>query len=195
MNLKNLDQYIGADYMKISDQNILRQLRRGDIKTFESLFHDFHPGMILYSLSILKNKAQAEGVVQEVFYNIWKNRNEFRLKISWQSYLYKSVYNNSVMILRKSKREVKLDEEVLLNLEDKETGPLVEIDLKELNQTITSTLGKLPVRTRKIFRMSRFEGMKYKEIANSLSISVKTVEANMGKALKAFRLSLKNYGY
>lgn len=179
--------------MKINDQNILNQLRKGDINTFETLFHNYHPGMISYAHSILKNKDQAEEVVQDVFYNIWKNRDEFRLKTGWQNYLYKSVYNNSLMILRKSNREMKLEDDVLINLEGREKDPSTEFDLTELKRVISNTLEKLPIRTREIFNMSRYEGMKYKEIANHLSISVKTVEANMGKALKAFRSSLKNY--
>ncbi|MCF8378570.1 MAG: RNA polymerase sigma-70 factor [Bacteroidales bacterium] len=181
--------------MKLNDQYILKQIRKGDIKSFESLFHKFYPGMVLYSLSILKNKSESEEVVQDVFYNIWKNRNEFLLKTSWQSYLYKSVYNNSLMLLRKSNRKQLIEEDAIKNLEGSEKDPSEEIDLKLLNNAISKTLELLPERTREIFNMSRFEGMKYKEIALQLSISIKTVEANMAKALKAFRMSLKNYGY
>jgi len=181
--------------MKKDDQFILKQLKKGDIKVFESLFHSFHPGMLLYSISILKNKSLAEEVVQDVFYNIWKNRDEFVIKTSWRSYLYKSVYNNSLMVLRKREQNLRLEEEVLINLPGEEIDPSAVIDIRDLNTAITKTLDALPERTRKIFSMSRNEGMKYKEIASLLSISIKTVEANMGKALRAFRLSLKDYGY
>jgi len=181
--------------MKINDRNILKQLRKGDIKSFESLFHQFHKGMSLYSISLLKNEMLAEEVVQDVFYNIWKNRNEFNLNSNWQSYLYKSVYNNSMMQIRKNKKEIRVEDEYLANIEDMKPDPSIEMDLGELNKTIESTLKLLPERTRNIFKMSRFQGMKYNEIAIKLAISVKTVEANMGKALKAFRVSLRNYGY
>ena len=71
--------------MKINDRNILKQLRKGDIKSFESLFHKFHKGMRLYAISLLKNEVLAEEIVQDIFYNIWKNREEFYLKSKWQS--------------------------------------------------------------------------------------------------------------
>lgn len=181
--------------MKKNDQYILKQLRKGDIKVFESLFHSFHPGMLLYSISILKNRSLAEEVVQDVFYNIWKNRNEFLIKTSWHSYLYKSVYNNSLMVLRKKDRSMRLEEDTLKNIPGNGIDPSEEIDFNVLNSAVKKTLEEMPERTRNIFSMSRNEGMKYKEIAKQLNISIKTVEANMGKALRAFRLSLKDYGY
>ena len=181
--------------MKKDDQYILKQLKRGDIKVFESLFYSFHPGMLLYSISILHDRSLAEEVVQDVFYNIWKNKNEFLIKTSWHSYLYKSVYNNSLMVLRKKDRVISLEEETIKNLAVNDSDPSEEIDFNVLNNAVTKTLESMPERTRRVFSMSRYEGMKYKEIASKLSISIKTVEANMGKALRAFRLSLKDYGY
>lgn len=181
--------------MKINDRNILKQLRKGDIKSFESLFHQFHQGMLLYAISLLKNEVVAEEIIQDVFYNIWKNRGEFNLKNNWQSYLYKSVYNNAMMYIRKHNKEILLGDNSLLNIVSETDDPSKEIEYKGLKKDVEITLKKLPEKTQNIFRMSRFEGMKYQEIANKLEISIKTVEANMGKALKAFRISLRNYDY
>ena len=133
--------------------------------------------------------------MQDVFYSIWKNRKDFRLTSGWQSYLYRSVYNNSMNYLRKTRKEYLLEEEVKENKAASSGDPYEEMSYTELNETINATLEKLPERTRQIFRLSRFEGLTYNEIAKKLSISVKTVEANMGKALKAFRLSLEEYGF
>ena len=181
--------------MGIKDKNILRRIRKGDIKAFESLFHHYYPGMCLYAVSLLKNEDQSEEIVQDVFYNIWKNREEFNLHTSWRSYLYKAVFNNSMMQLRRSKKEVRADEEWLKTQADIQTGTDGELNYNELNELIVRTLDQLPERTRQIFKMNRFEGLKYKEIARELSISIKTVEANMGKALKALKIALKELGY
>lgn len=179
--------------MSINDPRIARKIARGDIKAFEELFHRYYPGMCSYSESIVHIPEVAEEVVQDVFYNIWKNKDALHITTSWQSYLYRSVFNNSMMYLRKAKREQPLED----HLAELQAGTGEDMDEKmdtdAMNALIIYTLDSLPERTREIFTLSRFEGMKYKEIADKLEISVKTVEANMGKALKALRTSLTDF--
>jgi len=179
--------------MNITEHRTLSRIRKGDIKSFETLFHYYYPGMCSYAESLTKKANVAEEVVQDVFYNIWKNKSDLRITSSWQSYLYRAVFNNSMMYLRKAKREMPLDERWAESQVSSQDDPAQELDAKELNAVILYTLQKLPERTRQIFNMNRFEGLKYKEIAVKLSISVKTVEANMGKALKALRTSLEEF--
>lgn len=179
--------------MNIAEHRTLSKIRQGDIKSFESLFHHYYPGMCSYAESLTKKTNIAEEIAQDVFYNIWKNRAELRITTSWQSYLYRAVFNNSMMYLRKVKREMPLDERWAESQAHTSEDPSEELSAKELNAVILYTLQNLPERTRQIFNMSRFEGLKYKEIAEKLSISVKTVEANMGKALKALRISLEEF--
>jgi RNA polymerase sigma-70 factor (ECF subfamily) len=180
--------------MVLNEKQQLRKIRKGDIASFEKLFYRFYQGMFHYAESLVRKEEVAEEVVQDVFCNIWKNRESLWITTSWQSYLYRSVYNNSMMYLRKHRRELLLDD--TLSVEDG-TGPpdpLQEIQYREITDLVTRTIEDLPARTREIFRLNRQEGLKYREIAERLSISVKTVEANMGKALKALRNSLEKYG-
>lgn len=179
--------------MNIRENRILKKIRKGDVKEFESLFHQYYPGMCSYAESLVKQSGVAEEIVQDVFYNVWKNRSDLRIYASWQSYLFRSVFNNSMMHLRKHKREQPLDENwAESNLE---SGELLseEMDAREMNAAMIYTLEGLPGRTQEIFRLSRFEGLKYNEIASELSISVKTVEANLSRALKALRISLEKF--
>jgi RNA polymerase sigma-70 factor (ECF subfamily) len=179
--------------MNLKDQYLLGRIKRGDIGAFEKMFHQFYPGMCSYAEKLVSQAPVAEEVVQDVFYNIWKNRDVFRVSTSLKSYLYRSVFNNSMMYLRKSKREVRMDKNTY-ELSDFAPGPVEEFEGNEVSDLINNTLENLPERTREIFQLSRFDGLKYKEIANRLSISVKTVEANMGKALRALKTSLDEYG-
>lgn len=178
--------------MNLKDQYTLVRLREGDLAAFEALFHRYHPGMCSYAESLTHKCEVAEEIVQDIFYNIWKNRSEFRITSSWQSYLYRAVFNNSMMYLRKMKRESSLNMTWADNI-PAGTDPASQYDLEEINGVIMKTLEEMPERTREIFSMNRFEGMRYKEIARKLSVSVKTVEANMGKALKALRGSLEQF--
>ncbi len=179
--------------MNLKDQLLIVQIKRGNIQSFETMFHRFYPVLCAYAARILKKEDVAEEVVQDVFYNIWKNREELGITVSLSSYLYRAVYNNSMFYLRKTKKEIPLDENLILTRLDPDDDGSKILDVGEINMIIDKTLSNLPVRTREIFSLNRFEGLKYKEIAIKLSISVKTVEANMGKALKAFRNSLADY--
>ncbi len=181
--------------MKIRDKNILRKIQKGDIKSFETLFHRYYPGMCLYAKSLVKKDNIAEEIVQDVFYNIWKNRLNFMLTSGWHQYLYRAVYNNSMQYLRKMSRETRYEESGITETEGNISDPSEAYNYEELTKNINKVLENLPERTGEIFRMSRFEGMTYRQIADKLSISVKTVEANMGKALRAFRTSLQSLGY
>lgn len=128
-----------------------------------------------------------------MFYNLWKNRESLRIYRSWQSYLYRSVFNNAMMYLRKMRREQPLEEQHERLLEFSPVELTDQLELDELSDMILRTLEVLPMRTRDIFRLNRHDGLKYREIAEKLGISVKTVEAHMGKALRALRTMLQKY--
>jgi len=179
--------------MVLKEQQQLRKIRKGDVDSFEKLFHQYYPGLCGYAESLLGKAEVAEEVVQDVFYNIWKNRETMRINKSLQGYLYRSAYNNSMMYLRKMRREHFLDDGNTAEPEVDSPDPAQVLQLNEVSELISRTLEGLPDRTREIFHLNRQEGLKYREIADQLSISVKTVEANMGKALKALRNSMEKY--
>lgn len=135
----------------------------------------------------------AEETVQDVFYSIWKNRNNLLIRESIHSYLYAATRNKCLKIIRSQKTAAKYSSYIKNTSRQQVSTPLDELNARELDMLIEQTLNELPERTGEIFKMNRFQGLKYTEIANKLSISVKTVEANMGKALKIFRRNLHEY--
>jgi len=177
--------------MNLKDQILLRKIRKGDIQAFKELFHTHYAGMMRYAAVLVGKEEVAEGVVQDVFYNIWKNHGSLKILKSWQSYLYRSVYNNSMMVLRKKRREQYLEDSIFTEPASESPDPLEELAWSETSERVSRAIGELPARTREIFLLNRQEGLKYREVAEQLQISVKTVEANMGKALAALRESLK----
>lgn len=173
--------------MALKGINIQRRTRNDDISAFEMLFRKYYAGLVSYAYSFLKDRDASEEVVQEFFYNYWKNRKEIKIKVSIQSYLYRSIRNNSLKYIDALAVRRKYADRVLLQTKEQAGYEDGELELAELNEIIEETLAKLPDRCSLIFRMSRFEGLKYEEIAAELSISVKTVEANMSKALRLLR--------
>jgi RNA polymerase sigma-70 factor, ECF subfamily len=180
--------------MNLNDFQIQRKIQNGDIKEFERLFGKYYEPLCHFAFKFLKDMDLAEDIVQEFFYNFWKNRESFNLRLSLNSYLYQSIRNNSLHLLRHLSIRQKFADEV--KNEFNELTSFTEQDengINELNKVIDETLNRLPERCSHIFKLNRFEGKKYKEIAEILSISIKTVEADMGKALQVFRKSLKDF--
>ncbi len=157
---------------------------------YEWIFRQYYQGLCHYANMWLKDLDSAEEVVQNTFVKLWERKDGLSVDVSIKSYLYKAVYNASLNEIRhrKTKEEyagMKTHEEVS---EQASRG-----EVKELEQKIEKALMNLPEQCRLIFRMSRFDELKYREIAAILNISVKTVENQMGKALRLMRENLADY--
>ena len=165
----------------------------GDIRTFESFFRSHYQGLCMYAHRYMKDTILSEEVVQDTFVALWEKRENIRLSGSFTGYIYSAVHNRCINRLKQEKtyRETLLnsvpDDSVCCQPEEGEEYPEPGIPAR-----INSALDKLPTQCRKIFEMSRFEQKKYREIAEELNISIKTVENQMGKALKTLRDELSD---
>ncbi len=171
----------------ISDSEIIRGIREGDVRQFESLFRSSYVSLVKYAKAIIKDHDTSEEIVQDLFFRLWKDRERLSVKSSLNGYLFRAVHNRCIHHIKHEKVVVRYTEE-MQHL--KSSSPEIASDIlicKDLQSTIARTLEKLPGKAGRIFCMSRFEGLKYSEIAEKLSVSVKTVESNMGKALREFR--------
>jgi len=170
------------------------KIKNDDITAFEQIFREFYEPLCLFAFKIVEDKDVAEEIVQEFFYRYWENRKQMKIKISLKSYFFQSIRNNALKYLRHETVKQKHASFVAHNNAQQSYFP--DYGEKELQTIIEEVLHSLPERCSMIFRMNRFEELTYNAIAQKLSISVKTVEANMGKALKAFRNKLTEYqGY
>ena len=167
-------------------------LKQGDTRAFDAIFRTYYQPLCIYAKKILQgDPAQAEDIVQQTFVKLWEARTKIDIQTSLKSYLYKSVHNTALNKLRHLKTKTKYQEHALRQLELHHSyQPEVH---QELSQKIKAAISSLPKQCRYIFELSRFEELKYREIADQLQISVKTVETQMGKALKILRLQLAEY--
>jgi RNA polymerase sigma-70 factor (ECF subfamily) len=171
---------------------LVQQIREGNEQAFESLFRQYYAPLCIFAAGITGRMSVGEEIVQDVFYVCWRDRERLQITHSLKSYLYGSVRNRALHHLEHLQVEERHREEASgLLLPSPSPHDLMEY--KELEYLLRCTLGKLPLRRRQIFRMHRLEGMKYAEIADRLGISVKTVEAEISKALKSLRKEIELY--
>jgi RNA polymerase sigma-70 factor (ECF subfamily) len=154
---------------------------------FETLFRSEYKGMLLFAIRFVKEEEAAKEIVQEAFINLWEKRQSIDPERQVKSYLSTSVRNRCLNYLRDNKRF----DGTLLTLENLYPVPSTEehdrLELHELSIQIHNAIAELPEKCREVFQLSRFENMKYQEIASRLEISVKTVETQMSKALAHLR--------
>ncbi len=173
----------------------IKKIKKIDLNNFEILFRNYYSELCQFAVKYTKDSDVAEEIVQDFFYNIWKKRKTLTIKSSLKSYLYRAVRNNCLLHLQHQTVKRKHQEYVKQSNNFQIGNPYDELIFNETYELFDKTLNLLPERCKEIFKLSRFEGLKYREIAEKMSISIKTVEANMGKALKQFRLSFQDYAY
>jgi RNA polymerase sigma-70 factor, ECF subfamily len=163
-----------------------------DIKaSFDAIFKAYYPALCRYAFGITQQLPDAEEIVQGVFIKLWENSETLEVQ-HLKAYLYRAVYTRSLNYMRDKKKHTVLTEinEVVYQTAMETSQPGAE---DELQQKIKQALQALPTECRRVFELSRFEELKYREIADQLQISIKTVEAQMGKALRILRLELHEY--
>jgi RNA polymerase sigma-70 factor (ECF subfamily) len=177
----------------MKDQLAVR-IQLGDEQAFELFFRKYYARLCAFANKFLNDPEEAKEIVQDVFSKIWEGREEIDPEDSLKSYVFKIAQNLSINKLRRKKVETSYTEIYkLVYIEHLEYSVHESLLAKELEENITQAINKLPAQCCKIFELSRVEGLKYREIADTLHISVKTVEAQMSKALNSLRLELSDY--
>ncbi len=163
------------------------------IPEYETLFKSNHKKLCNAAYRITHNKTSAEDIVQNVFLKLWDKRDEINIESTLGGYLYKSTVNACLNYLETNKRHLNYLEELKSTTVFAEANATHNISLKELEALIERTLLNLPPKCRAVFILNRYEGLRYKQIAEHLDISVNTVENQMSKALSIMREGLKPY--
>ncbi len=173
---------------------IASRIKIGDEQAFELLFRKYFVRLCTFANKFLNQPEDAKDVVQQVFVKLWECREYIDPECSLNSYLFKITQNICVNKLQRRKVESKYAEIYrLIYLDQHEISSDESLLSGELEKNIVFALGKIPPRCKRVFELSRIEGLKYVEIADVLHISVKTVETQMSKAFRILRLELNEY--
>jgi RNA polymerase sigma-70 factor (ECF subfamily) len=168
------------------DHALLQRVRQGDRAAFDAIFRQWFEGLVRSAELMLHDRAVAEEIVQDVMLELWRRRESLDPHGSPKAYLYQSTRNRALNHLRHL--HVQRRSAILMDREESRaaTAPS-RLVAQEIEQALREGLDALPPRCREVFELSRVRGLTYAEIARTLEISIKTVEAQMGKALRVLR--------
>jgi len=167
---------------------LIARIQQGDAEAFESLFHQYQPALFRFLWHFLRSEEAANDLIQNIFLKIWQNRATWKPGKSVSAYLYRAAKNAALNYIRDTKadRFQPVSENTL-----SEEQPDRNLEEQETLASVQKCIDALPDGCRAVFIMSRYEDAKYREISEALQISIKTVENQMGRALRLLRQCLK----
>lgn len=184
---------MGVYKLEKQPSHLVERIRAGDEEAFDILFKEYYSNLCRFGWRYVKSKAVAEEVVQDVFTYIWENRSDWKPLGTVRGYLYKSVKHRAIDYL---KHQQVADQ--YLDLMKAEIN-YVTIDINDeqeeanLRESIAKAIENLPERGKMVFKLHRYDGLSYKEIAQVMDISVKTVENQMTRVFKLLRQDLSHF--
>nr|WP_299073172.1 RNA polymerase sigma-70 factor [uncultured Allomuricauda sp.] len=173
----------------MEDPILIGKLKQGDIHAYEYLFDHYYDWLCNYIFKLSGNRNLSKDIVQDVMVRIWEKRNQINIKSSIKSYLFKSCHNQFLMHVRREKKQPDLLDKIRWDTIYNSYFEKQEDDVypKTARLKLDELLDKLPPKCKEIFIMHKLERRKYREIAEDMGISIKTVENQMSKALRIIR--------
>ncbi len=175
------------------DETLIGDIRIGNEAVFETIFRQYYAPLCRYARPILSDSDEAEEVVQNVFLTIWERRETLLITTSLKAYLYRAVHNRCLNRLNQQSVQAGHRQQAATELYTDAISPTQSLLADELSTRLHRAIGQLPEQCRRAFELSRFEELSYKEIADRLGIATKTVENQIGKALRFLRTELSDY--
>lgn len=169
-----------------SERDLQERIRAGDERAFDLVFRTHYAHLVRMAESILRERAVAEEIAQEVMLELWRRRESLEVEQTFAAYLIRSTRNRALNHIRHQRIAAR---EAAVAAAESHSFPSAEEEVLgiELQRAVRNAIEALPDKTREVFQLSREQGLKYAEIATVLEISVKTVEKRMGQALAELR--------
>jgi len=177
----------------LRENQLTETLKAGDKTAFEMLFRTYYQPLCNYAYTFVQDRDEAEEIVQTTFLSVWEKRDTLQIHTAVRPYLYAMVRNACLNVLKHEKVKQQHAQVEMAVAERSVESVARTVMASELESKIYKAMDTLPEQCRLVFKLSRFEELKYSEIADQLNISIKTVENHMGKALRIMREQLRDY--
>jgi RNA polymerase sigma-70 factor (ECF subfamily) len=184
--------------VSLEERRWLLAMRDGDPQAFEQIFRAYYGKLCSFALRYVRTRENAEDVVHDVLFAIWRERATYEIRGTLRSYLYTAVRNRALDHLKREGVELRWREEAELTMEafpaPGGTAADEELVAAELSAIVQEAIDALPPRYRQAYVLRRQHGLSYAEIASIMNITVKTVEVQIGQALKRIRERVRGWG-
>jgi RNA polymerase sigma-70 factor (ECF subfamily) len=177
----------------MNEKHLLMKLEQGDKEIFFLLFTSYYKDLVLFGGNFLPDKAACEDIVQSIFLHVWKSRKTLVIESSLKSYLLKSVRNRCMNEIRRRQVVCEYNTYVLSSQAEHDLDTENYTLYSDLQKQIRQMLEQLPETFRTTFELNRFEGLKYREIAQKLAVSERTVEVHINEAISLLKKYLQEY--
>ena len=172
--------------------SLVERMCAGDREAFNAIFRRYYAQTVRFCFRFVADTDVAAEIVQDLFVKLWMNREKVNINTNFESYLLRSVRNGALSYINKERLHTETNLKVYSD-QSESVDPSQELQSKNLESSYQAILAAMPEKRREVFLASRFDGLKYNEIAEKLGISVKTVEAHMSAAFKQLREGLKDF--
>jgi RNA polymerase sigma-70 factor, ECF subfamily len=172
---------------------LIDRLKNGNETAYELLFKEYYKVLVIFASKYLKDVEASKELVQELFVHIYEKRENLDINSSLKSYLFRSVHNRSINLINSKKIREKYAEHYNQTTDIKQNTLEQDVNASELESALHTAINELPPRCKVIFKMNRFDGLSNNEIAEKLTLSKRTVETQISKALKILRVKLEPY--
>lgn len=171
----------------------LKSMKAGEELALQKIFKHYYKYLVVTGYNITGDNEKAKDLVQDVFFELWKKREQIEIQSSLKAYLRRAVVNRSLNYIKTQKRFDFGDENFDAQTPDKTFSAQKNLEAQDLKSAINRAIDSLPTKCKTIFMLSRFEKLSHKEIAAKLDISTKTIENQITKALKIVRAAVEKY--
>lgn len=185
--------FIGVSLMNENEINILiNKMKTGDRESFNQIFRRYYSPLVRFCVRFVADSDTAAEIVQDLFVKLWAGREKLAVSSSFDSYLLRSVRNSAITYINKERSHAETNLRIYRDDSDA-NDPSETLQSNNLENSYRKVLATMPEKRREVFLASRFDGLKYAEIANKFGMSQKTVEAHMSAAIKQLKEGLKEY--
>ena len=183
------------DLKDITDQKLALLIRSEEKDAFHELFNRYAPRIYKFAFSYLKNRSDAEEIVQNVFLKIWEKRSSINASENIKAFIFTVTANKIYDFIRRKNLEHRFHNHTILNQGNHENNSWNSIVYKEVQQTISNLANKLPSQQQKVFNLSKMEGLTNDEIAMKMGLSKRTVENDLYRAVSFLKQNFKNESF
>jgi RNA polymerase sigma-70 factor (ECF subfamily) len=182
-----------SDYSSLADQELLQLMKQDKQPAFDELYNRYWKKVLAVAIHKINDIAESESIVQDIFFSLWKRRLDIQISTSFNNYLMASVKYRVIKVLDKQRRQRLYEEQSPSSTDLIDDSTQQYIEYEELRRRLEELVGLLPHTCQLIYRMNKEEGKSYKEIANELGVSEKSVDAHLVRAKKTIRSGLDTY--